>query len=169
MNKNLTARLLALILCLTMLTLSSCEEDEEDVKQTCNSDNYDPSSANYTCSNGYVAVGNSRCCPPNALYFCPTTGKCYASCEAASNAGCGNVVYASSGSAPSPGAGGSTSGVCATAYKHLSDAQLDAYCGYAYAYRCLNGKPLSDPGVQSVCNSYNQIKTKSAPDCPYCK
>jgi hypothetical protein len=64
----------------------------------------------------------------------------------------------------------SSSGVCAGGYKSpTTDAQLDAYCGAAYAYRCLDGKPLSDPGVQAVCKYYNDIKTASAPSCPYCK
>ena len=71
----------------------------------------------------------------------------------------------------SGGATGSTaSGVCAGGYKSpTTDAQLDAYCGSAYAYRCLDGKPLSDPVVQAVCKYYNDIKTASAPSCPYCK
>jgi hypothetical protein len=68
------------------------------------------------------------------------------------------------------GGGGGASGVCAGGYKSpTNDAQLDAYCGAAYAYRCLDGKPLSDPGVQAVCTYYNDIKTSSAPSCPYCK
>ena len=68
------------------------------------------------------------------------------------------------------GGGGSASGVCAGGYKSpTTDAQLDAYCGAAYAYRCLDGKPLSDPGVQAVCTYYNDIKTSSAPSCPYCR
>jgi hypothetical protein len=66
--------------------------------------------------------------------------------------------------------GGGGSGSCGSAYvSPTSDAQLDAYCGAAYAYRCLDGKSLSDPSVQSVCQSYDLIKTSSAPSCPYCK
>jgi len=65
---------------------------------------------------------------------------------------------------------GSATGVCAGGYKSpTTDAQLDAYCGAAYAYRCLDGKPLSDPAVKAVCQYYNDIKTSSAPSCPYCK
>src|SRR5688572_15155689 len=56
--------------------------------------------------------------------------------------------------------GGGSSGTCGNGYKSpTTDAQLDAYCGAAYAYRCLDGKPLSDPGVQAVCQYYNDIKT----------
>lgn len=66
--------------------------------------------------------------------------------------------------------GGGSSGTCAGSYQSpTSDAQLDAYCGAAYAYRCLDGKPLSDPAVQAVCEYYNDLKTASAPSCPYCK
>lgn len=60
-------------------------------------------------------------------------------------------------------------GVCASSYKSpSSDAQLNAFCGAAYAYRCQDGKSLSNAQVQSVCSSYNSIKTSSAPSCSYC-
>ncbi|MEO6522450.1 MAG: hypothetical protein ABIN91_12270 [Mucilaginibacter sp.] len=59
--------------------------------------------------------------------------------------------------------------VCTSSYKSISDAQLNAYCGAAYAYRCQDGKALSNSQVQSVCSSYNSIKTSSAPSCTYCK
>ncbi|MBW4888088.1 hypothetical protein KXQ82_00110 [Mucilaginibacter sp. HMF5004] len=63
----------------------------------------------------------------------------------------------------------SSSGVCSGSYKSpTKDGQLDAFCGAAYAYRCLDGKALSNAQVQSVCSSYNQIKTSSAPSCGYC-
>lgn len=69
----------------------------------------------------------------------------------------------------STGSGGAISG-CPSSYNNpIGDAQLDAYCGYAWLYRCQQGKPLSDPGVQAVCKAYNDIKTSSAPSCPYCK
>ncbi|MGY8913743.1 MAG: hypothetical protein ACKVJF_01490 [Flavobacteriales bacterium] len=60
-------------------------------------------------------------------------------------------------------------GDCTNGYDSpTGDDQLDAYCGAAYAYRCLDGKSLNDPSVVSVCSSYNQIKTSDAPPCPYC-
>jgi hypothetical protein len=58
---------------------------------------------------------------------------------------------------------------CTSSYKSISDAQLNAFCGAAYAYRCQDGKALSNSQVQSVCSSYNSIKTSSAPSCAYCK
>ncbi|MGZ5282905.1 MAG: hypothetical protein ACXWEY_11575 [Bacteroidia bacterium] len=67
------------------------------------------------------------------------------------------------------GGGGNNSGVCAGEYQKVGDAQLDAYCGAAYAYRCKDGKPLSDPQVQAVCKTYNDMKEPGVPDCPYCK
>lgn len=69
--------------------------------------------------------------------------------------------------------GGGTSGgggTCSSSYNSpTTDAQLDAFCGYAWLYRCQQGKSLSSPEVQAVCKSYNDLKTSSAPDCPYCK
>jgi hypothetical protein len=65
--------------------------------------------------------------------------------------------------------GGSGSGVCAGEYKAVGDAQLDSYCGAAYAYRCKDGKPLNDPQVQAVCKTYNDMKEPGVEDCPYCK
>lgn len=71
---------------------------------------------------------------------------------------------------PQFGSGGGGSGSCSGGYKSpTTDAQLDAYCGAAYAYRCLDGKSLNDPSVQAVCSYYNDLKTSSAPSCPYCK
>jgi hypothetical protein len=70
------------------------------------------------------------------------------------------------------GSGGNSS--CGSSYvsplaNPSLDVQLDAYCAAAYAYRCLDGKPLSDPGVQATCANYNTMKEPSAPDCPYCR
>lgn len=76
----------------------------------------------------------------------------------------------STSSGASGGSGGGGGGACGSSYQSpTTDAQLDAFCGAAYAYRCLDGKPLSDPSVQSVCDSYNSIKTSNAPPCPYCQ
>lgn len=52
---------------------------------------------------------------------------------------------------------------------YTNDAQLDAYCGYAWMYRCQQGKSLNDPAVKAVCTYYNDLKTSSAPSCPYCR
>ncbi|MBB5397348.1 MULTISPECIES: hypothetical protein [unclassified Mucilaginibacter] len=60
-------------------------------------------------------------------------------------------------------------GVCADGYTHLSDAQLDAFCGAAYAYRCLDGKPLSNNQVQAVCAQYDDLKEPGVPACGFCK
>lgn len=55
-------------------------------------------------------------------------------------------------------------------YQSLTtDAQLEDFCGAAYAYRFLDGKLLNYPLVFSVCSSYNLIKTSSAPPCTHCK
>ncbi|MBS1622467.1 MAG: hypothetical protein JST83_00435 [Bacteroidetes bacterium] len=67
------------------------------------------------------------------------------------------------------GNGGGNSSVCTGSYSSpSSDGQLDAYCHAAYVYRCVNGAPLSDPSVQSVCDAYNQLKPAGTPPCPYC-
>ncbi|WP_448700544.1 hypothetical protein ACFGVR_01145 [Mucilaginibacter sp. AW1-3] len=69
-----------------------------------------------------------------------------------------------------PSSSSSSSGVCSGSYKSpVKDAQLDAFCGAAYAYRCLDKKALSNSQVQSVCSSYNSLKVSSAPECGYCK
>lgn len=66
-------------------------------------------------------------------------------------------------------AGGGGSGTCSGDYvSPVSDAQLDAYCGAAYAYRCLDGKSLSDAGVQAVCQYYETMKEPGVPACSYC-
>lgn len=66
------------------------------------------------------------------------------------------------------GGGGNNS--CTGNYTPASnDIQLDAFCAQAYALRCLDGKPLNDAQVQAACQTYNQIKEPSAPDCPYCQ
>ena len=73
---------------------------------------------------------------------------------------------------PSSGGNGGGNGNCTSSYEspiNNSDPQLDAYCGQAYALRCMDGKPLSDPQVQQTCNIYNQMKEPGVPDCPYCK
>lgn len=70
----------------------------------------------------------------------------------------------------STGSSGSSGKGCTSSYvSPVNDAQLNAYCGYAWMYRCQQGKSLSSPEVQAVCQYYNDIKTSSAPDCPYCK
>ncbi|MFA6247606.1 MAG: hypothetical protein WC615_11740 [Mucilaginibacter sp.] len=61
------------------------------------------------------------------------------------------------------------SGICADAYKHIDDAQLDAFCGAAYAYRCLDEKPLSSQQVQAVCAQYDDLKEPGVAACGYCK
>ncbi|MFD0766458.1 hypothetical protein ACFQZI_16470 [Mucilaginibacter lutimaris] len=58
--------------------------------------------------------------------------------------------------------------VCSKDYKHISDAQLDAFCGAAYAYRCLDGKSLSNNQVQAVCAQYNDLKEPGVAACGYC-
>ncbi|WP_224998986.1 hypothetical protein [Cesiribacter sp. SM1] len=68
------------------------------------------------------------------------------------------------------GTGGTGSTNCSSTFdSYTNDAQLDAYCGYAWMYRCQQGKSLDDPAVKAVCTYYNDLKTSSAPDCPYCK
>jgi len=72
------------------------------------------------------------------------------------------------------GGGNGGNGVCGSGYvspldNPSLDIQLDAFCQQAYAYRCLDGKPLSDPGVQAACATYDNIKEPSAPSCPYCQ
>jgi hypothetical protein len=63
----------------------------------------------------------------------------------------------------------SSSGTCTGGYKSpVKDAQLDAFCGAAYAYRCLDGKSLSNSQVQSVCSSYNSLKVSGVASCSYC-
>jgi len=63
----------------------------------------------------------------------------------------------------------SSSSVCTGGYKSpVKDAQLDAFCGAAYAYRCLDGKALSNSQVQSVCSSYNSLKVSGVASCGYC-
>jgi hypothetical protein len=62
----------------------------------------------------------------------------------------------------------SSSGVCSGGYVSVGDAQLDAYCGAAYSYRCQSGKSVSSPEVQAVCQYYNDIKEPGVPSCPYC-
>jgi hypothetical protein len=70
---------------------------------------------------------------------------------------------------PSPSSSSSSSGVCSGSYKSpVKDAQLDAFCGAAYAYRCLDGKALSNSQVQSVCSTYNSLKVSGVASCSYC-
>jgi hypothetical protein len=88
------------------------------------------------------------------------------------NAGSGGIWSDGLKSTNSQGgsSGGSGSTSCTDSFdSYTGDAQLDAYCGYAYIYRCQQGKSLNDPEVRAVCTYYNDIKTSSAPDCPYCK
>ncbi len=82
------------------------------------------------------------------------------------------------GGMPSTGSGGTGGGnnsaLCNGGYvsplpNPSIDAQLDSYCSWAYALRCLQNKPLSDPQVQATCVTYNDFKDPSAPACPYCQ
>lgn len=73
----------------------------------------------------------------------------------------------------SGGAGTGGGGNCGSSYQSpLSnpdvDVQLDSYCAWAYALRCLEGKPKNDPQVQATCEIYNEMKEPGAPACPYC-
>lgn len=68
------------------------------------------------------------------------------------------------------GSSGGSSGTCSGSYKSpSSDAQLNAWCGAAYTYRCSYGKPLSDPNVKAVCEYYNNFREPGVQDCSYCK
>lgn len=70
----------------------------------------------------------------------------------------------------SNGGSGSGNAVCSGSYRSpVNDAQLDSFCGAAYAYRCLDGLALSSQQVQSVCSIYNSIKEPGTPNCPYCQ
>lgn len=75
--------------------------------------------------------------------------------------------YGKWGSGSSGGGGGG--GSCSAGYKPISDPQLNAYCGTAYAYRCLDGKSLNSKEVQSVCKIYDQMKEPGVPACAYCR
>lgn len=68
------------------------------------------------------------------------------------------------------GGGSNGTGLCDGSYNGPEgDIQLDSFCQYAYAKRCLEGKSLNDVEVQGACQTYNSIREPGVPDCPYCK
>ncbi|MFT7030878.1 MAG: hypothetical protein ACI83W_002166 [Marinoscillum sp.] len=68
------------------------------------------------------------------------------------------------------GTGSGGNGACTSTYQGPEgDIQLDTFCKLAWAKRCLDGKPLNDPEVQSACQIYDQIREPGVVDCPYCK
>ena len=141
----------------------SCEEEEtEPTKTTCNYTTFNPASADYTCADsGYVQVGNMKCCPGNAPYHCPSKGKCYTSCSAASDAGCSSIVYGGTGG------GGGSSGSCDEPYNGpTGDIQSDSFCQAAYHYQCQGNSAQ----VTANCKIYNQMRADNPgmPKCPYC-
>ena len=81
-----------------------------------------------------------------------------------------NGAWSGGASSNNNGGGGGGNSSCTGGYTPASsDIQLDAFCAQAYAFRCLDGKALSDPQVQAACQTYNQIKEPDAPSCPYCQ
>ena len=46
-----------------------------------------------TCANGYVAVSTNLCCPASSPYLGVQTGNCYATCEAAKDAGNTSISF----------------------------------------------------------------------------
>lgn len=142
----------------------SCEEDSggnEPVKVNCKYSTFNPSTADYTCADsGYIQVGNLKCCPLGAPYHCPSLGKCYTSCEAASEAGCTGIVYATTG-------GGGGTQPCDEPYNGpTGDIQSDSFCQAAYYYSCQGN---SDQ-VEANCRIYKSLQADNPgmPDCPYC-
>jgi hypothetical protein len=65
--------------------------------------------------------------------------------------------------------GGNGSGSCGTYTGPSGDPQLDSFCQAAYAYRCLDGLPVTSQQVRAVCDIYNDIKEPNVPNCPYCQ
>lgn len=144
-----------------LIIFTACEEDPESTEEECDYSTYNPSTADYSCNAGYTAVDGFSCCPSNALYHCPSLGKCYTSCEAATNAGCGNIVF----STTSGGSGGG--GNCTGSYNGpTGDIQSDSFCQAAWNYRC-NGQNAQ---ADANCTVYKQLQDDNPgmPDCPYC-
>lgn len=69
-------------------------------------------------------------------------------------------AWGANGGLPSSGTSGeNNSALCGTSYNSPLpnpdlDVQLDSFCAMAYALRCLDGKPLSDPQIQAACETY---------------
>lgn len=155
-NSSMAVKLLFLF-----FIVVSCTEDEEPEAEECDYSTYNPNSADYSCQSGYTAVGSLTCCPSNAPYHCPSRGKCYTSCEAASDAGCGNIVLSTTSG------GGSGGGGCSGGYNGpTGDIQSDSFCQAAWNYRC-NGQ---DAQADANCQIYQQLQDDNPglPDCPYC-
>jgi len=140
----------------------SCEEDSNDpVEPNCNYTTFNPSTADYTCTDdSYIQVGNLKCCPSGAPYYCASLGKCYTSCEAAADAGCTNIVYATTD-------GGGGTQPCDEPYNGpTGDIQSDAFCQAAYYYSCQGNSSQ----VEANCTVYKSLQADNPgmPDCPYC-
>ncbi len=150
-----------LLFILCSFIVISCEEDEEPEEEECNYSTYNPNNADYSCESGYVAVGNITCCPSNAPYHCPSLGKCYTSCDAASDAGCYSITLATTDG------GGGGGGNCDGGYQGpTGDIQSDAFCQAAWNYRCYG----QDAEADANCQIYKQMQADNPgmEDCPYC-
>lgn len=146
-----------------------------------------------TCETSFINYQGYRiydCTENKEKYLCESTSSGFEQAFYADKPSCKSLGYGyqesdgdwvySSTSNGTPGAngkwgsggsgGGGSTGTCSGSYKSpTSDAQLNAWCGAAYSYRCQQGKSLSDPSVKAVCQTYNDWREPGVPDCGYCK
>lgn len=117
---------------------------------------------------GGLTWGNLRL-RDNELTITPVGGSSYTLLQTEKRATSGGSTPPSGGGSGSTGGGGGSSN-CTSKYVSASkDVQLDSFCALAYAYRCLDNLPLTNPKVNSACATYEYLRLSNAPDCPYCK
>ncbi|KAA9331423.1 hypothetical protein F0P96_14360 [Hymenobacter busanensis] len=165
-------QLLSLLVCATSLLLFSCEKEgtcERRIKNyqgailyQCN-ENTAEGSCDKTETDYYEEFYEDKSCKELGYSY---NGGMNWSYSSTSNTTPGK--YGKWGNSTS-GSGGGGSGTCSGSYvSPSSDAQLNAYCGAAYTYRCTQGMSVTSPQVKAVCQYYQDIKVAGVPNCSYC-